>query len=100
MLETLAEPLVQRAKTVEELVRTPETGIMAEQRAENAITDKMFNAWLAQLRVACGVHKEEPSSSALLAQTYDFKDANRTDTRKKWYKKLTTQTMSSSVMHL
>ena len=90
VLETLAEPLLQRAKTVEELVRTPETGIMAKQRAKNASTDKMFNAWLAQLRVACGVHKEELSSSALLAQTYDFKDANPTDTRKKWYKKLTT----------
>ena len=46
------------------------------------------------------MHNEELSSSALLAHSHRFKDANPTDTREKWYKNFTAQKMSNRVTHL
>jgi len=78
----------------------PETDIMAAQRADNARTDELFFAWLAQQRVAAGTHSEELSDTALVAEAQGFVQTNPTDTREKWLRNLTAQNLGSSVHQL
>ena len=78
----------------------PETDIIAAQRADNARTDELFFAWLAQQRVAAGTHSEELSDTALVAEAQGFVQTNPTDTREKWLRNLTAQNLGSSVHQL
>ena len=73
---------------------------MAAQRADNARTDELFFAWLAQQMVAAGTHSEELSDTALVAEAQSFVQTNPTDAREKWLRNLTAQNLGSSVHQL